>query len=288
MTVLLGLEIRFDFLSLMDPVTRRVPSCLRLAGPSGDAASAPSSSRPLRRTGGSATQPVRAAGHGDGLAQPGRSSFYGTFRLVTALLTAAVLATAVIACWRAWGGRAATVLLPCCPVLRVAQRVRLEHLLAAVDDAAAGTLVPLLVWPRLGHGPRQMAARRPRSSRPRLPQVPCAATSSSARSCWRWPPEWPSTSSEAGSTVRFIWSVWWPGSIRSRGFLAALARSRRPARSRCSASVGPHPPARRRADLRPTTPRPVLDRSLRSWHEPVCGWLVADSDNPFRGCGCSR
>ena len=87
------------------------------------------------------------------LVSPG-ASLYEPLRLVTALLLAAVLATAVVASWRAWGGRAATVLgalLFTSPWLNAFGASAYWQLWTFLLPL----LVPLLVWPRLGTGRRK-------------------------------------------------------------------------------------------------------------------------------------
>ena len=82
------------------------------------------------------------------------ATLYGAMRLMTALLVAAVLATAVVACWRASGGRAATVL---------AVLLSLSTILNAFGRSTywqpwtllLPTLATLLLWPRMGEGRRR-------------------------------------------------------------------------------------------------------------------------------------
>ena len=79
------------------------------------------------------------------------NSLYGGMRVMSALLLAAVVATAVVACRRAWGGLAATVLL----VLLAASSWLNAFGFSTywqVWTMLLPTLVPLLLWPRLGGG----------------------------------------------------------------------------------------------------------------------------------------
>jgi hypothetical protein len=80
--------------------------------------------------------------------------YYEALRLTTALLTAAVFATALVAVWRAWGSRAAGVFFLLLTIsfwttgFGASTYWQLWTLLLP-------TLVPLLVWPRLGAGRRK-------------------------------------------------------------------------------------------------------------------------------------
>ncbi|MDP5182817.1 hypothetical protein QOZ88_09205 [Blastococcus sp. BMG 814] len=80
--------------------------------------------------------------------------FYEALRLTTSMLTGAVFAAAVIAVWRAWGGRAASVLFALLAIsfwtngFGASTYWQLWTLLLP-------TLVPLLVWPHLGSGRRK-------------------------------------------------------------------------------------------------------------------------------------
>lgn len=80
--------------------------------------------------------------------------FYEALRLTTSMLTGAVFAAAVVAVWRAWGGRAASVLFVLLSVsfwtngFGASTYWQLWTFLLP-------TLVPLLVWPRLGSGRRK-------------------------------------------------------------------------------------------------------------------------------------
>ena len=104
----------------------------------------------VRATGEDYTSQAGLHGMVMALVSPG-ASLYQPLRLVTALLLAAVLATAVIACWRAWGGRAATVLgalLFTSPWLNAFGASAYWQLWTFLLPM----LVPMLVWPRLGTG----------------------------------------------------------------------------------------------------------------------------------------
>ncbi len=151
MTAVLGLEIRFDRLRILNPVYKaafqldsdalvrnrmRAPSALLgpLVLPSG---------QPYLSQFGLQGIVLSAFSPGD--------LFYGAFRMVTAFLCAAVIATAVIACWRAWGGRAAAVLLALLS-LSTWLNVFGASTYWQLWTMFLPTLVPLLAWRHLGTG----------------------------------------------------------------------------------------------------------------------------------------
>lgn len=154
-TVLLGLELRYDPLRLLTPEYKEVFQA------DSDQLVYNTLSDPdrglfdplLRTTGEDYTSQFGLQGIVMAWISPG-NSLYGAMRIMTALLLAAVVATAVVACWRAWGGRAATVLLTL---------LSLSTLLNAFGRSTywqpwtmlLPTLVTLLVWPRLGSGRRR-------------------------------------------------------------------------------------------------------------------------------------
>jgi hypothetical protein len=153
-TVFLGLEIRFDFVRVLDPVFKwdfQADSDLlvrnEMLNP-GDGI--------FPALGGTELEYLSQVGL-QGLVlnwvSPG-DQFYDLLRLITAMLTGAVLATAVFAARRAWGNRAAGVLFV------------LLALSFWTNGFGASTywqlwtfllpiLVPLLMWPRLGDGRRK-------------------------------------------------------------------------------------------------------------------------------------
>ncbi len=93
------------------------------------------------------------------LLSPGQS-LYQAYRLATAMLLAAVLATAVVACWRAWGGATATVLgafLFASPWLNAFGPSTYWQLWTFLLPM----LVTLLVWPHLGTGRRRWVRGAP-------------------------------------------------------------------------------------------------------------------------------
>ncbi|MGY1804702.1 hypothetical protein ACI78T_15585 [Blastococcus sp. SYSU D00922] len=153
-TVVFGLQIRFDFLRIMDPTFKAEfqldsDSLVRdeMLNP-GDALFPQ-----LGGVGRDYSSQFGLQGMVMTWLSPG-DAYYEAMRLTTSLLTGAVFATAVVAVWRAWGGRAAVVL---------------SALLATsfwTNGFGASTywqlwtmllptLVPLLVWPRLGAGRRK-------------------------------------------------------------------------------------------------------------------------------------
>ena len=80
--------------------------------------------------------------------------WYGAFRCLTALLAAAVLASLVVACWRAFGARAAGVLtafLALCTWMNLFGLSTYWQLWTLLLPS----VVPLLVWPHLGTGRRK-------------------------------------------------------------------------------------------------------------------------------------
>lgn len=154
-TVVLGLQFRFDPLRVLAPAYKQFFQAdsdelvlLSLAG-TGRGLFAPL----LKPTGEDYTSQFGLQGIVMAAVSPG-TSLYGAMRLMTALLLAAVLATAVVACWRAWGGRAAGILLAL---------LTLSTWLNAFGPSTywqpwtllLPTLVPLLVWHRLGDGRRK-------------------------------------------------------------------------------------------------------------------------------------
>jgi hypothetical protein len=155
MTILLGLELRFDFLGVLENVykaTFQADSDALIQTTMLDANRGLFDPIELT-TGGYYNSQFGLHGMVMAAASPGLF-MYSAMHLLTAMLTAAVLATAVIACWRAWGGRAAVVLLVLLTVARWFNAFgsstywQLWTLLLPL-------LVPLLVWPRLGSGRRK-------------------------------------------------------------------------------------------------------------------------------------
>ena len=154
-TLLLGMELYYDPLRLLTPELKAIFQAdsdqivhATLADPSRGLFD------PMVRPSGEGyTSQFGLHGMVMALASPG-ASLYGAMRIVTAVLVAAVVATAVIACWRAWGGRAATVLLAL---------LSLSTILNAFGRSTywqpwtllLPTLVTMLVWPRLGRGRRK-------------------------------------------------------------------------------------------------------------------------------------
>jgi len=153
-TVFLGFEIRHDFLRLLDPTYKAAfqqdsDSLVRdeMLDP------APVLFPLLGGQERAYTSQFGLQGMVMTWLSPG-DHFYEAMRLTTAMLTAAVLALAVVTCWRVWGGRAAGVLLALLTMsfwtngLGASTYWQLWTLLLP-------TLVPLLVWPRLGTGRRK-------------------------------------------------------------------------------------------------------------------------------------
>ncbi len=154
-TILLGLELRFDRLRLL------VPSYKEHFQADSDQLVYQALLDPsrglfdpmLRPSGEDYTSQFGLQGIVMAAFGPGTTS-YGAMRLVTAFLLAAVIATAVIACRRAWGRRAAAVLLAL---------LTLSPWLNAFGPSTywqawtlfLPTLVPLLTWNRLGDGRRK-------------------------------------------------------------------------------------------------------------------------------------
>lgn len=150
-----GLELRYDWLRVL---TTNYKENFQLDSDSLVYATLADGDRGLldpmvRATGEDYTSQVGLHGMVMALVTPG-ASLYQALRLTTALLLAAVLATAIIACWRAWGGRAATVLgalLFTAPWLNAFGASAYWQLWTFLLPM----LVPLLVWPRLGSGRRK-------------------------------------------------------------------------------------------------------------------------------------
>jgi hypothetical protein len=153
-TVLLGLQLRFDRLSVLERVYK---SQFQADSDSLITTTMLDADRGL-------FDPMLQAAGGDYNSQFGLHgivmealspglALYGVMRLLTSLFAAAVLATAVVACWRACGGRAAVVLLalftasPWLNAYGASTYWQLWTLLLPI-------LVTLLVWPRLGTGRR--------------------------------------------------------------------------------------------------------------------------------------
>lgn len=151
-TVGLAVEFRYDVLRVLDPVYKNFFQAdsdqlvLLSLGDPGRGLFDPM----VRPTGDDYTSQFGLQNIVMAAVSPG-TSLYGAMRLMTALLLAAVLATVVVACWRAWGGRAASVLL----TLLVASTWLNgfgPSTYWQLWTMMLPTLVPLLVWPRLGEG----------------------------------------------------------------------------------------------------------------------------------------
>lgn len=154
-TVLLGLQLRFDRLSVLERVYKQT---FQADSDSLITTTMLDADRGL-------FDPMLQAAGGDYNSQFGLHgivmealspglALYGVMRLLTSLFAAAVLATVVVACWRAWGGRAAVVLLalfalsPWLNAYGASTYWQLWTLLLP-------TVLTLLVWPRLGSGRRK-------------------------------------------------------------------------------------------------------------------------------------
>lgn len=150
-----GMEIRYDFLRVL---TTNYKEQFQLDSDSLIYSTLADGDRGaldpmVRATGEDYTSQFGLHGMVMALTTPG-ASLYQALRLTTALLLAAVLATAVVACWRAWGGRAAVVLgalLFTAPWLNAFGASTYWQLWTFLLPM----LVPLLVWPRLGTGRRK-------------------------------------------------------------------------------------------------------------------------------------
>ena len=155
LTIFLGLQFRYDPLRVLSPAYKAIFQAdsdelvLLSLGDAGRGLFDPM----LRPEGDDYTSQFGLQGIVMAAVSPG-TTLYGAMRLMTALLLAAVLATAVVACWRAWGGRAAGVLLAL---------LTLSTWLNGFGPSTywqlwtmlLPTLVPLLVWHRLGEGRRK-------------------------------------------------------------------------------------------------------------------------------------
>lgn len=154
LTVLFGLQIRFDFLRVLDPIVKQEfqqdsDSLVR------DELLNPGSAL-LPQLGG-VGRPYSSQFGLQGMVMnwlsPG-DQYYEALRLATSMLAGAVFAAAVVAVWRAWGRRAAGVLFVLLALsywtngFGASTYWQLWTLLLP-------TLVPLLVWPRLGAGRRK-------------------------------------------------------------------------------------------------------------------------------------
>ncbi|MEI4272305.1 hypothetical protein TEK04_11290 [Klenkia sp. LSe6-5] len=151
LTVFFGLQIRHDFLGIMDPTFKM-----------GFQEDSDSLVRDLMLDPGPGVFPLlggvgREYPSQFGLqgvvmnwASPG-DLFYEQLRLVTCFLTAAVFATAVVAAGRVWGRRAAVVLAALL-TLSFWTNVFGASTYWQLWTFFLPTLVPLLVWPRLGSG----------------------------------------------------------------------------------------------------------------------------------------
>jgi hypothetical protein len=154
-TVLLGVQFRFDFLRILDPAYKesfQIDSDLILV-------------QTLVTPGRAFFDPMILVDGRDYTSQFGLHgmvmaaispglSLYGAMRLLTAMLLAAVIATAVIAVWRTWGGRVAGIflaLVACSWWLNAFGPSTYWQLWTLLLP----TLAPLLIWPRLGSGRRK-------------------------------------------------------------------------------------------------------------------------------------
>jgi hypothetical protein len=153
-TVFLGLEIRFDFLRILDPAAKQefqLDSDVLVRNEMLDPGDGI-----FPALGGTELEYLSQVGL-QGLVlnwlSPG-DQFYDGLRLITAMLTGAVFATAVFAARRAWGNRAAGVLFVLLAVsfwtngFGASTYWQLWTFLLPI-------LVPLLVWPHLGTGRRK-------------------------------------------------------------------------------------------------------------------------------------
>jgi hypothetical protein len=154
-TVLLGLELRFDRLSVLERVYK---STFQADSDSLITTTMMDADRGfldpmLQAAGGDYNSQFGLHGIVMEALSPG-AALYGPMRLLTSFFAAAVLATAVVACWRAVGGRAAVVLLalftlsPWLNAYGASTYWQLWTLLLPI-------LLVLLVWPRLGDGRRK-------------------------------------------------------------------------------------------------------------------------------------
>lgn len=280
LTVVLGLELRYDFLRVLDPVYK--------AGFQTDSDSLvfsalASPTRPwwgtlMYPTGERYTSQFGLQGMVMALLSPG-TELYGLFRVVTAGLAGAVLAAAVVAAWRAWGGRAATILL----VL-----LATSYWLNAFGPSTYWQLwtlllpglVPLLVWHRLGEGRRKWLRGGALIAAVVFLKCLCGY-------------EYISTillSAAAGVAfhelrgrldLRLLRTVVGACLAGLVGFVAALAINI----VQLIALDGTAENIWARVVSRTFQPAENLQLVFdldRSWHDPVWGWLIAHSDNPFR------
>jgi hypothetical protein len=204
--------------------------------------------------------------------------WYGGLRVATAMLTAAVLAAAVVACWRAWGGRAATVLLLFLTTSWWLNAFGLSTYWQ-LWTMLLPTLLPMLVWPKLGTGRGKWL--RGGALLAGLVFLKCLCGY-----------EYISTMLLAVAAgvafhefrgrfdLRFLRAVVGAGVAGLVGFLAALGVhiAQLVTMFGSAGRIWERLTAR---TFEPTDVSAVRD-ILRSWHEPVLGGLIAHSDNPFR------
>lgn len=279
LTVVLTLQIRFDFLRLLDPVYK-AQFQLDSDGLVQKALQDPH--HPLFGTlllpdGEPYLSQFGLQGMVMAWLSPG-DQLYGAFRIATALLTAAVLAAAVVACWRAWGGRAAAVLLLFLTTSWWLNAFGLSTYWQ-LWTMLLPTLLPMLIWPKLGAGRRKWL--RGGALIAALVFLKCLCGY-----------EFISTMLLAVAAgvafhefrgrfdLKFLRTVVGAGLAGLVGFLGALAVHI----AQLVVMFGSADHIWERVTARTFEPQdtaPVL-ALLRSWNEPVWGWLVADSDNPFR------
>jgi hypothetical protein len=278
LTVLLGLEIRFDFLRVLDVGFRQQfqSDSDAIVQTTMQRARNPLSPM-LLTTGEPYESQVGLQGIVMALLSPG-DRFYGAMRLTTALLAGAVLATAVVACWRAWGGRAAAVLLTLLTTsywllsFGASTYWQLWTLLLP-------TLVPMLVWPKLGTGRRKWL--RGGALIAALVFLKCLCGYEYISTLLLGVAAAVAFHEFRGRfDLRFLYRL--AGAITAGmvGFLTALGVHV----AQLTAIYGSPAHIWQRVverTVEPSNVQAVLDIN-RSWNDPAWGWLIADSDNGFR------
>jgi hypothetical protein len=204
--------------------------------------------------------------------------WYGALRVATAMLTAAVLSAAVVACWRAWGGRAATVLLLFLTTSWWLNAFGLSTYWQ-LWTMLLPTLLPILVWPKLGTGRGKWL--RGGALLAGLVFLKCLCGY-----------EYISTMLLAVAAgvafhefrgrfdLRFLRAVVGAGVAGLVGFLVALGVHV----AQLLTMYGSAGQIWQRMTARTFEPADVsaVRDILRSWHEPVFGGLIANSDSPVR------
>jgi hypothetical protein len=280
LTALLGLELRYDFLRVLDPAYK---AAFQLDSDSLVSSAMASTTRPwwgtlMYASGAPYTSQFGLQGMVMSLLSPGME-FYGLFRVVTATLAGAVLAAAVVAAWRAWGGRAASLLLVLLAtsywlnVFAVSTYWQLWTLLLPA-------LVPLLVWHRLGEGRRKWL---------RGGALIAAVVFLKCLNGY----EYISTillSAAAGVAfhefrgrldLRLLRTVVGACLAGLVGFVAALAINivQLVALDGTAANIWQRVVSR---TFKPSEDVQMVFDMDRSWHDPVWGWLIDHSNSPFR------